>query len=195
METDNISLRLKMFLEDQGLISSQFADACGIPRPSFSQLLSGRNKKVSDVIISQIHHAYPNLSILWLLFGEGNMYVDGKGDNHTHNGESDGLNMQENSTNKNLGENLGPLNSDLFSDTSEFMTDDKVPLNNRILNTAKPNQKQSQNNITPTFSTQQRRVNNSLQINKKTENPRKVVQIMVYYDDSTFETFYPSSQK
>ncbi len=63
--------RLKFFLDQQGLTSSQFADACRIPRPTLSQLLTGRNKKVSDEIFAKIHDAYPQLSILWLMFGEG----------------------------------------------------------------------------------------------------------------------------
>lgn len=65
--------RLITFMEAHGIGSTQFADNCGIPRPSLSQLLSGRNKKISDAVIAKIHNAYPTLSILWLLFGEGQM--------------------------------------------------------------------------------------------------------------------------
>lgn len=56
-----------------GIPVTQFADACRIPRPTFSQLLSGRNKKVSDEIVKKIHEGYPDLSVMWLLFGEGRM--------------------------------------------------------------------------------------------------------------------------
>lgn len=52
---------------------SQFADRCGIPRPTMSQLMNGRNKRISDEVISKIHNAFPDLSILWLMFGEGEM--------------------------------------------------------------------------------------------------------------------------
>jgi transcriptional regulator with XRE-family HTH domain len=52
---------------------SQFADRCGIPRPTMSQLMNGRNKRISDEVINKIHNAYPDLSILWLMFGEGEM--------------------------------------------------------------------------------------------------------------------------
>jgi predicted XRE-type DNA-binding protein len=44
----DIISRLKLFLEQNGISNSQFADTCGIPRPTLSQLLNGRNKKVSD---------------------------------------------------------------------------------------------------------------------------------------------------
>lgn len=73
MEDQNVAIRLKGFIDSQGLSHSQFSDKCGIPRPSLSQIISGRNKKVSDVIVSHIHKAFPQLSILWLLFGEGPM--------------------------------------------------------------------------------------------------------------------------
>jgi hypothetical protein len=38
-----------------------------------SQILNGRNKRVSDELIAKIHQTYPQLSVLWLLFGEGDM--------------------------------------------------------------------------------------------------------------------------
>lgn len=65
--------RLNTFMDTHGIGSTQFADTCGIPRPTLSQILSGRNKKISDAVISKIHKAYPRLSVLWLLFGEGQM--------------------------------------------------------------------------------------------------------------------------
>ncbi|HAP30195.1 MAG TPA: hypothetical protein DCR26_08745 [Porphyromonadaceae bacterium] len=68
--------RLKFFLEKNNIAISQFADTCGIPRPTLSQILNGRNKKISDELISKIHAAYPALSVLWLMFGEGSMDAD-----------------------------------------------------------------------------------------------------------------------
>ena len=75
MSEENVAIRLKVFIEHLGISSSLFADKCGIPRPTLSQLLNGRNKKVNDVLVGQIHAAYPDLSIVWLLFGEGSMLV------------------------------------------------------------------------------------------------------------------------
>ena len=66
-----------MFMEQAGISSSQFADTCEIPRPTLSQLLNGRNKKVSDEVIGKIHRAYPSLNVMWLLFGDGEMLMHG----------------------------------------------------------------------------------------------------------------------
>lgn len=71
----NIVDRLNAFLEISQITKSQFADNCDIPRPTASQILSGRNKKISDDIISKIHSVYPNLSVSWLMFGEGEMLI------------------------------------------------------------------------------------------------------------------------
>lgn len=74
MENDSIATRLKVFMEKMNLTSTQLADCCSIPRPSFSQIISGRNKKVSDQFLTLIHKGFPNLSMNWLLFGEGDMF-------------------------------------------------------------------------------------------------------------------------
>ena len=71
----DIVSRLKIFLQENGISNSLFADNCGIPRPTLSQLLNGRNKKVSDELIGKIHAAYPGLNVMWLLFGDGDMFV------------------------------------------------------------------------------------------------------------------------
>ncbi len=67
--------RLKFFMENRDITISQFADTCMIPRPTMSQILNGRNKKISDELISKIHVAFPELSVLWLMFGEGDMLI------------------------------------------------------------------------------------------------------------------------
>lgn len=65
--------RLKYYMDHAQVTISQFADRCGIPRPTMSQLINGRNKRISDEVISKIHNAFPDLSVLWLMFGEGDM--------------------------------------------------------------------------------------------------------------------------
>lgn len=63
--------RLKTFIDYLGIPVTQFADNCRIPRPTLSQLLNGRNKTVRDELVAKIHEAYPQLNVMWFLFGEG----------------------------------------------------------------------------------------------------------------------------
>lgn len=72
----DIISRIKLFMAHSGLSSSQLADSCDIPRPTMSQILNGRNKKISNELIARLHTQYPNLSVMWLMFGEGDMLVN-----------------------------------------------------------------------------------------------------------------------
>lgn len=69
----DIVSRLKSYIAHCGMTSTQFADTAGIPRPTLSQILSGRNKKISNELLAKLHTACPDLNILWLLFGTGSM--------------------------------------------------------------------------------------------------------------------------
>ncbi len=73
ISTMDLINRLKHYMDIHQITISQFADRCGIPRPTMSQLINGRNKRISDEVINKVHSAFPDLSILWLMFGEGDM--------------------------------------------------------------------------------------------------------------------------
>ena len=119
----DIVSRLKIFLNTKGISNSVFADSCEIPRPTLSQLLTGRNKKVSDEIIKKIHQTYPSLSIMWLMFGEGPMEeVSGPNANNGNDAQ-----LNENPKNATLFDNLSN-NSNLASrsNTIDFNADSQV---------------------------------------------------------------------
>lgn len=71
----DIVTRLKMFIDYLGMANSTFADQAHITRPTLSQILNGRNKKISNELISKLHEAFPSLNIMWLMFGDGDMIV------------------------------------------------------------------------------------------------------------------------
>ncbi|MDE6295815.1 MAG: helix-turn-helix domain-containing protein [Muribaculaceae bacterium] len=164
-----IANRLKGYIESIGLSVSQFADACGIPRPSLSQLLTGRNKKVSNTLVEQIHNAFPDLSILWLMFGEGpvsSVPSMADGDFEAHISGTEAVNPDRGSGDskysKENGLNTGYNGSEL-SDSKLLEANLKI-----------------------------RDLQEQIAVLRK--NPRKVTQITIYYEDSTFETFVPSGK-
>lgn len=153
--------------------STQFADMCEIPRPSFSQLLSGRNQKISDTLIRKIHAAYPDLSVMWLMFGEGPMLSSQDKDNETE----------------------AKSKEKTASDPSKSPESPKNdPENFEYSNVTALNQHQNKPNhsIYQQLEDNKKILELQLQIEKMQKNPRRVAQITVYYDDSTFETFIPS---
>lgn len=177
----DIVTRLKLFLNQNGIANSQFADTCGIPRPSLSQLLNGRNKKVSDELISKVHAAYPSLNIMWLMFGDGEMYVD----------DNPGFNAQ----------NAQPAENLKFTDSSSNLSENQ--------NSGKPISfgegdlfEMAQQLSSPTPSAAKAIRDTIQQVSKKSHDAgpkqplassasKRVVSIMVFYSDNSFESFGP----
>lgn len=189
MSDENVANRLKRFIEAKGLSYSQFADSCGIPRPSLSQLLTGRNKKINDIMVGQIHSEFPELSIVWLLFGEGNMFnaparSTEDDDSYIENMDLVGSGYQEGSgeSEKNTLKNLNNLTGDKGSD--KFLKENGLK-NGNIGGYSADNKVEMLNLRIKELTSQ---------IDKMRKNPRKVSSITVYYDDSTFETFIPASR-
>jgi len=174
----DIVTRLKMFLEQTGISNSQFADTCDIPRPTLSQLLNGRNKKVSDEVIGKIHRSYPSLNIMWLMFGDGEMLVTGneqpRGDDHAGSAEGG--------------------DEDRFDDPVQraISFDDDEPRNYRPA--SRPSQRMA------TASTMTETIQNIMRSTAAGRpaqrgggtNDRRVVKMLVFYSDGRFEEFGPT---
>lgn len=206
----DIVSRLKQYLDQCQVSVTQFADACGIPRPSVSQLLNGRNKKVSDEAISKIHAAYPDLSMMWLMFGEGNMVTDSNiKTSEAQIGPKATAPSQYQPGNQpvtqriDFTENNHEIKPEIFFEDSrrdfdvngsnEF-TFEPAPAGNPFpWSSTTPSQ--------PEAPRQQPRQSTPLQNDAPSEkhqsitlNPgkgKRVVSIIVYYDDNSFEPFIP----
>lgn len=198
MTEDNIAIRLKLLITDLGINSSVFADTCGISRATLSQLLTGRNKKINDILISQIHKAYPNLSIMWLLFNEGDMWSksshqDNTSDSSEPNGPTEEISMDESNSTDNS-----------YSNRKQDTGYSKNPSDNQnSLTTGRDDmQYAKENGLNQLENITNETINQEINARIKTASLmneieilrskiKKVVQITIYYDDSTFESFYP----
>lgn len=163
MEDFPVALRLKQLISALGLSDSQFADTCSISRSTLSLLLSGKNKKISDVMLAQIHQAFPKVSILWLLFGEGEKFIN---------------------------ENI-EKNKDFEHENSLFQ--DNISDNDEQLNLVNVKQLEDiiQNVVNKSINSSFLSIENLLLKTPENNSQRKVSKITVYYGDSTFETFIP----
>lgn len=182
----DIVSRIKSFLDKYQIANSQFADKCDIPRPTLSQLLNGRNKKVSDEVISKIHAAYPNLSIMWLMFGEEPML----------------LSPME------TEEKASPAKELHFHDVDD---DELFQINNSVAENPPIEKKEDSNRIVFDTSLQddedktERTVGipqalesfvRGTKIKEEVPNAnvvgKHIVNVMVFYSDNSFESFVPS---
>lgn len=64
--------RIKTLIEKQKLTATQFAEEIGVQRSAVSHLLSGRNKPSLDFML-KIKNRFPEISLDWLLLGQGKM--------------------------------------------------------------------------------------------------------------------------
>ena len=169
MNSSTISSRLKTLIESLGLSDSQFADQCHISRATLSLLLSGKNKKVSDILLSNIHNTFPNVSIMWLLFGEGEIFAKSNDDDRkTVSSELSNMDKNglfdipdfENFENSNLAD-IKSIVTILQSSVDKAIEDNFVNLEQRI--------KKDEEKI----------------------SERQITHVTIYYDDSTYVTFFP----
>lgn len=71
--------RIKQVIEREGMTQSQFADFIEVNRPTLSHILAGRNNPSMEVVM-KIHQKFPKINILWLLDGMGSYEGDAVAD-------------------------------------------------------------------------------------------------------------------
>lgn len=164
----DIVQRLMTYRDYTGLTNSQFADRAGIPRPTLSQFLNGRNKRLSDDMTSKLHLAYPDLNILWLLFGEGEMVNVGNIELSEGNiGQIPGLFGAQSAEKEN--DSYTPHPADFCS---EFDAKEKETPQKTLITDDKP-----------------------IPAGLKTDMAKKVQYIMVFYTDNSYEMFTPGTEE
>ncbi len=185
MET---ALKLKNFIEYLGLTSSQFADMASIPRPTLSQLLTGRNKSISTDLVSKIHDAFPELNISWLLFSEGDMVNDSNTQfSGPQNIENSSLFDAESIVNEG---NTNAKRAQIKSITKDENRNNpsvtlKEPIFSHFLESNSQTEKASTSECAETKKTSYE--NKALLEHSRT----KIKQIMVLFEDGTYEVLTP----
>lgn len=160
--------RIKKIMETEDLTPARFADSLDIGRAVISHILNGRNNPSLEVI-TRILTNMPQINSDWLLTGNGQMY---KGDNlpHSYNGNGNG----------NINSETKNIIPDLFA---QIPVETSVNVHNHPEKTeyAKQEEESSSSNAIQNIVNEK--------IIYKEKPARKIRQIIIYYDDNTFETF------
>lgn len=152
-----MNTRIKRIIENERLTDAEFADRTGIKRATLSHCLSGRNDVSKDIIL-KIHNAYPQISVNWLMFGEGEPYVKEK----------------------------AKTPASLFDEI--WTKPEELPEEIKYTQDFTSNEAKNADNITDNKNNTEVTKNIDI-ISSKESNSRKVIKIMVFYSDNTFETF------
>ena len=164
-------------MEAAQVSSSQLADACGISRPTVSQILNGRNKKISDELIGKIHDTYPELSVLWLMFGEGNMYVNS---NNQFSGAQNTIKNADNLTQPSNSQKDNS-NEEIFFGIRNFSSENSLDAGN---------EKKSLLSIQESHNSPDALKEMIKSVSEKSY--KTITNIVVFYADNTFQTFAPT---
>lgn len=181
----DIVSRLKTFINYAEVPVTQFADNCRIPRPTLSQLLNGRNKKVSDELIGKIHEAYPQLSVLWLMFGEGDMLHGANiKTSEPQQGDLFDFSSPQHADTETSAPRLDFGDTFQNSDASEIETErtDAPAISSMPIDV---NKERLSKDVLETRTT----------LSFNSDQEKKIVNIIVYYNDNSFESFIPSPDK
>ena len=180
----DIVKRLKTFMSLLNIANSQFADTCRIPRPTVSQILNGRNKKISDELISKIHDAYPQLSVLWLMFGEGDMLIDSNIKiSELKTGDSVEFGQSDSTVNEPIipGFDFESPNTESNSENFSMSVASKAI--------------KSEENIESEKVIVAKPIDKPTTMSLNTSALKKVIEIRVFYNDNSYEIFVPQERK
>ena len=178
--------RIKEIIEREGMGQSQFADFIGVNRPTLSHILAGRNNPSMEVVM-KIHQKFPKINVLWLLDGIGSYEGDAVADypdgalveDSTADGQSSQYHDGQSGASAPLTDGQPQARfyqGDLFAENPVFVAESTGAAKNRKEMPLQTPPKE------PYLSdTQIEYAKKSLQ--------RKIVEIKIFYDDGTYETF------
>lgn len=158
---ENVPKRIEQIMAREGLKAGEFADSINVAQATISQILRGRNMPSTDILL-RLHQRYPDISLDWLLTGEGEMSEISK-------------NEETISSSPEMGDNDYPLFAENSKNSNEKTN---IPENRK----EKALEKDS--NSTKEIVHQE--------IIYKERPPRKITEIRIFFDDNTYETFKPA---
>ena len=161
--------RIIQIMRQTGLSNAEFAEKIGISTSSLSHIFSGRNNP-SLAVVKRIHKSFPEISLNWIMYGEGNMYATDSGRNgDTSQSSYDNALERENMP---LFENAeNPENTGCGQFYFDFRKE-------------KPSE-------TPVYQPQ----STEKEVIKYIEKPQpKITEIRIFYDNGTFEVFKPENK-
>lgn len=160
--------RIKKIMESQHMSQQVFADFIGIAPATLSGIFTERTKPTLNTV-EAIKKRLPSLSTDWLLFGREPMYIN-------QNVPSD-----EAQNNKGTIDTISGMETFLEFDSTKS-TPTPSPLANTRIN---PVQQKIVNSRTESEFVNMKNIDKYV---------RKVVEIRVFYDDQTWESFVPAKK-
>jgi len=155
--------RIRQIMESQKMTQQEFADYIGLAPATLSSIFNGRTRPTLNVV-EALKKKIPNISIDWLMFGSGDMFMSSQSD---------------------VSESESTSSPSLFSTSPmfEFAQESSPTLQNGVPVASNPNSVKT---------TRQDLIRDEVKIIDKPQ--RRVIEIRVFYDDQTWDTFVPAKK-
>lgn len=164
--------RIKNLITVKNLSASGLAAEIGVQRSSVSHILSGRNKASLDFVL-KLKESFTDLNLDWLLYGKGEMFV---------RDTKIGLKPKPDSVAETNVESKSDSMPEFSFENSKKQTDDLFSADKKIDNTLK---NEHQNVI------EEPNVARSEDIAYYGPKSKKLIKVVLFYDDKSFEEFNP----
>ena len=193
-------------MKSRGMNQQEFSRATGISPASLSSIFTGRTAPTMKHA-EALHRYFPQLNMIWLMFGEGEMFLPSEGEAELPDG-GDSASLVDDETllvaaaGGDFSHQATP--SDLRSSSSSFSMPSQ-PLAASSNPFGEPSRAIRPESIVPGTSqvanVRTREVNSypsnlagmSNLVNYPDIKPRKIIEIRIFFDDGTFETFQGNS--
>ena len=180
--------RIKQIIEREGMTQSQFADYIGVNRPTLSHVIAGRNNPSMEIVM-KIHQKFPKLNILWLLDGEGSYEGDAVADY-----PQGSLIEDRSADDKNIAQHQPKYSDHVASDAEQIKSrfyQGELFAENAIFATESTGAAKNRREM-PLQTPQKAPYLSDTQIEYARKSlQRKIVEIKIFFDDGTYETFKP----
>ena len=197
MENEQIDI----ILQNEGLNASQLAERLNMQRAQISHLQSNRNRVSLDVV-KKIHHAFPHIRLEWLIDREGDYWnpnvmpvttppaAEIPSASTVHSGMGDLFGDDEKSDNtengasnrRELAANLAGISQNAAENVHMTAENPKNPAED----TGAANFLKESGGKSPLFTPKEA---GNLSIQTQKNNARKIVELKIFYNDGTYETF------
>ena len=154
-------------MESQHMTQQLFADYIGQSPATLSSIFNGRTRPTLN-IVEAIKKKIPNINTDWLMFGSGDMYLPQNNPDQDRFSEAEGT------------PGTHPIEQNLM------LNFDDAPVQ------APQNVAQQPQNYNSVRNTHQEIVREEVKFVDKPQ--RKVIEIRVFYDDQTWDTFVPAKK-
>ena len=169
--------RIRQLMLDKAMSQKSFAAELCIAEATLSGIFNGRTRPTNQTV-SAIHECFPEVNVMWLMFGEGDMYTS-----QAPSADAPDAPQESDDNGEEAPEQFSSMNAPQAVFDAPAMHQDRAAFGEHAMPGSHPSA-----HISPAQVMQPQ----VQYIEKYIDKPqRKITEIRIFFDDGTYETFTP----